>query len=268
MRRRRSRARRILRWLIRGTIGLLFVIVAGSAIGYAWLRTSLPQTRGRLMLPGLHGEVAVYRDGDGVPHIFAATDDDAYVALGFVHAQDRLFQMDFQRRLGAGRLAEVVGPSAVGIDRTMRTLGVYGAAEASLEGLSPEVRHALEAYARGVNAFLETRGGALPPEYYVLRSEPEPWQPADSLVWGRLMGLTLSGNWRGEALRARLAMRLSAEQLEDWYGEANASGAITLPSTIEKSQATDDLVARALAALPDAIRPRLASNVWVVDGRH
>ncbi|MBI3514104.1 MAG: penicillin acylase family protein [Proteobacteria bacterium] len=242
--------------------------MAGSAIGYAWLRTSLPQTRGRLALPGLHSEVAVYRDQDGVPHIFAANDDDAYVALGFVHAQDRLFQMDFQRRLGAGRLAEVVGASAVGIDRTMRTLGLYRAAEASLEGLGPEVRRALDAYARGVNAFLETRGGALPPEYYVLRSEPEPWRPADSLVWGRLMALTLSGNWRGEALRARLSMRLSAQQLEDWYGEPNAAGAITLPATIEKSQATDDLFARTLAALPEAIRPRLASNVWVVDGRH
>ncbi|MEJ0067400.1 MAG: penicillin acylase family protein, partial [Pseudomonadota bacterium] len=200
------------------------------------------------------------------PHIFAANDDDAYFALGFVHAQDRLFQMDFQRRLGAGRLAEAVGSGALGIDRTMRTLGLYRAAEAAVAASSPEVRHALDAYARGVNGFLDTHGGALPPEYYLLGGAPEPWHPADSLVWGRLMSLTLSGNWRGEALRARLAKRLSTQQLDDWYADDNTAGPITLPPAIEKSDIPDDLFARALAALPEVIRPRLASNVWVVDG--
>ena len=266
--RRRSRPRRVLRALTRILAGLLIVILAGGAGGYAWLRTSLPQTRGRLALPGLHQEVSIFRDRDGVPHIFAADDEDAYLALGFVHAQDRLFQMDFQRRLGAGRLAEIAGANALGIDRTMRTLGLYRAAEASLAALSPEVRRALDAYARGVNGFLATREGALPPEYYVLRTAPEPWRPADSLVWGRLMALSLSGNWRGEALRARLAQRLSPEQLDDFYGDRSVGGPISLPSAVEKSQAIDDLFARALAAMPDAIRPRLASNEWAVDGRH
>jgi penicillin G amidase len=264
--RRRSRPRRVLRWLVRFALALLILVPAGGAGFYAWLRTSLPQTAGRLVLPGLHQDVSIYRDRDGVPHIFAADDDDAYVALGFVHAQDRLFQMDFQRRLGAGRLAEAVGSGALGIDRTMRTLGLYRAAEAAVAAASPAVRRALDAYARGVNGFLDTNSGALPPEYYLVGGAPEPWRPADSLVWGRLMSLTLSGNWRGEALRARLARRLSAEQLADWYADENSAGPITLPPAIEKSQATDDLFARALAALPEAIRPRLASNVWVVDG--
>jgi penicillin amidase len=265
--RRRARRHPIRRWLIRLTVGLIGVILVGGALCYGWLRTSLPQTAGRLVLPGLQHEVSVYRDRDGVPHIFAADEPDAYAALGFVHAQDRLFQMDFQRRLGAGRLAEVLGSSVLSVDRTMRTLGLYRAAEASVESLSPPVRQALDAYARGVNAFLATRGGALPPEYYLLRTTPEAWRPADSLVWGRLMALTLSGNWRGEALRARLAQRLSVQQLDDWYADDNYAGPVTLPASIEKSQATDDLFARALAALPDVIRPRTASNVWVVDGR-
>jgi penicillin amidase len=264
--RRRARRRSLRRWLVRLAVWPVVVFLAAGALGYAWLRTSLPQTAGRLSLPGLHQDVSVYRDRDGVPHIFAADDDDAYFALGFVHAQDRLFQMDFQRRLGAGRLAEVVGASALGIDRTMRTLGLYHAAEASVEQLGAPARQALEAYAHGVNAFLETRDWALPPEYYLLGTAPEPWRPADSLVWGRLMSLTLSGNWRGEALRARLARRLSPEQLADWYADDNYAGAITLPDGIEKSQATDDLFVRTLAALPEAIQPRLASNIWVVGG--
>src|SRR5271170_357173 len=267
MRRRRARRRPVLRWLVRLTVGLVVVILVGGALCYGWLRTGLPQTAGRLVLPGLQQEVSVWRDRDGVPHIFAADDDDAYFALGFVHAQDRLFQMDFQRRLGAGRLAEILGSSVLGIDRSMRTLGLYRAAEASVEVLSPPVRQALDAYTRGVNAFLTTRGGALPPEYYLLRTAPEPWRPADSLVWGRLMALTLSGNWRGEALRARLAQRLTVQQLDDWYADDNFAGPITVPPAIEKSQTIDDLFARTLAALPDVIRPRTASNVWVVDGR-
>ena len=272
MARRRARRRSLRRWLVRLVVWPVIAILLVGGLGYAWLRTSLPQTAGRVSLPGLHQEVSIYRDRDGVPHIFAADDDDAYFALGFVHAQDRLFQMDFQRRLGAGRLAEVVGAGALGIDRTMRTLGLYRAAEASVEQLSPPVRQAFEAYARGVNAYLATRGWALPPEYYalgkyfLLAAAPEPWRPADSLVWGRLMALTLSGNWRGEALRARLARRLTPEQLADWYADDNYAGAITLPEGIEKSQAIDDLFARTLAALPEAIRPRLASNVWVVGG--
>ena len=268
MRRRRARARQRWRWIRRSLLGLLILVLGSGAIGYAWLRTSLPQTRGRLALPGLHQPVEVLRDADGVPHIFAADDEDAYTALGFVHAQDRLFQMDFQRRLGAGRLAEVVGAGALPIDKTMRTLGLYRLAEASFAHLSPPVRRAFDAYARGVNAFLETREGAWPPEYYLLRTEPEPWRPADSLVWGRLMGLTLSGNWRGEALRARLAMRLTPQQLGDWYADENFSGAVTLSPEIERTHAEDALMQRAFAALPDALRPRLASNVWVVDGRH
>jgi len=118
-----------------------------------------------------------------VPLISAATDADAVFGLGYAHAQDRLFQMETMRRAGAGRLAELFGEPAVGIDRQMRVLGLYRVAEAELALLSGEMRLGLEAYAAGVNAFLATRHGALPPEFLLLRFSPEPWRPADSLVW-------------------------------------------------------------------------------------
>src|SRR4051794_4825965 len=136
MRRRRSRGRRRWRWITRGLLGLLIVVLSGGAIGYGWLRTSLPQTRGRLALPGLHQPVEVLRDADGVPHIFAADDEDAYQALGFVHAQDRLFQMDFQRRVGAGRLAEGGGAGALPVGKTLRTPRLFRAAAAPVGRLS------------------------------------------------------------------------------------------------------------------------------------
>src|SRR5439155_24899651 len=121
-----------------------------------------------------------------VPHIAAESDRDAGFALGFVHAQDRLFQMDMMRRLGAGRLSEVLGEASFGTDRTMRTLGLYRAAESQLDALSPPLREGLDAYAAGVNAFL-AQNTVLPPEYALLRSTPEAWRPADSPVSGKYM---------------------------------------------------------------------------------
>ena len=156
-------------------IALLVVLVVTGF--YLWLRSSLPQTTGRLAVAGLEAAVSLYRDRDGVPHIFAATMRDGYRALGVVHAQDRLFQMDFERRLGQGRLSEVAGPATLSVDRMMRTLDVAGAAERSLAGLSPEVRDALAAYADGVNSVIDQWRGAGPPEYYVLRTAPAPGGP-------------------------------------------------------------------------------------------
>src|SRR5690606_25496763 len=142
---------------------------------------------------------------------------DAAFALGYVHAQDRLYQMEQMRRVGAGRLAEIVGERALPMDRIMRTLGLYRAAEAQLDALSPELRAYLEAYTSGVNAFLENRTRALPPESYLLRFRPERWRVADTLVYGKLMALQLAGNYRGELLRARIVERLGREALDLLY---------------------------------------------------
>src|SRR5258705_13934253 len=127
---------------------------------------------------GQMGEVVIARDAVGVPQIAAANDEDAAFGLGFAHAQDRLFQMELQRRYGAGRLAEVFGPQALATDRQMRVLGLYPAAEAEISTLSPAVRRGLDAYAAGVNAFLAARRGALPPEFVLLGFRPDPGRPA------------------------------------------------------------------------------------------
>ena len=253
-----------MRRLVLIAAGLLMpLLVISTGGGWLYLRSSLPQVNGEIAVSGLHGPVRIARDADGVPLIDAQDDDDAAFGLGFAHAQDRLFQMELQRRYGAGRLAEIFGPQALPTDRQMRVLGLYRSAAAAFLKLSEPVRRALEAYSAGVNAFMATRSGALPPEFLLLRFAPEPWTPTDSLVWGKLMDLELSGNYRGELLRARLARTVSADDLAFLYPGYPKDAPTTLAEIYEQLP-----LRRLYAALPERVGLNFASNNWVVDGAH
>jgi penicillin amidase len=242
----------------------VLLICAGVA-GVLMLRASLPQTDGTVALPGLEKPVRVLRDAHGVPSILATSQHDLSMALGFVHAQDRLFQMDLQRRVGAGRLSEVVGAAAIGTDRLMRTLGIHRHAAASLNAASPEFRAVLDAYSAGINAFLHS-GNTLPIEFTVLGYRPEDWTPADSLVIGKLLALQLSGNYRQELLHARLAQTLSPAEIGDLFPDYPKDAPVTLGklASLTRGLPLDAL----LAALPGNGSPLRASNNWVVDGAH
>jgi len=251
-------------WAARVLAGLVILSVLGIGGAYVWLRGSLPQTEGALRIAALEAPVEVLRDADGIVTIRAENDHDTAVALGFVHAQDRLWQMDFMRRSGAGRLSEVVGPATRRLDRFMRTLGLYRVAEANVAQASPAMRDMLAAYADGVNAFIADPGGPLPLEFQLLRYKPEPWRPADSLVWGRLMALQLSGNWTEEILRARVARHLTPEQVDFLWPGYPADAPITLA---EVAGDLDRLPLRDLAAvLPWEWAPKDASNAWALSG--
>src|SRR6516225_8456546 len=253
----------MIRRILTGLLALLLTLGGGF---YFYLRSALPQTEGRIILSGPKAEIRVERDPDGVPQIIAQDDNDLAFGLGFVHAQERLFQMELQRRYGAGQLAEIFGPQAVTIDRQMRVLGLYRAAEAAIPFLSPEMNRALISYAAGVNAFLASRRGALPPEFLLLGFAPEKWRPADSLVWGKLMAVQLGGNYRGELLRAHLARTISAADLAFLYPEYPKDAPTTLAEMlpIYRRLAIDALY----EALPPIVGPNYASNNWVVDGKH
>jgi penicillin amidase len=221
--------RRLLKWTGIVVLGLLALAVLAASGGLIWLRTSLPLVDGAVAVPGLAHPVSLERDDRGVVTIRADRAEDAYFAIGYAHAQDRLFQMDLMRRVGAGRLAEVVGKPAVATDRLMRTLGLYAAAEDQVKAASPALRGALDAYTAGVNAFLTSRSGALPPEFLLLGYRPEPWRPADSLVWGRLMALQLSSNWRDERLNAQLKKSLAPDLFKLLRPEAGSLAGLPLP---------------------------------------
>lgn len=254
--------KRVTRWILRGLLIALLLLVLAGVGAWIWQRGSLATLEGELKLKGLAAPVEVRFDANAIPTIKAENEADALFALGFLHAQERLFQMDFTRRLGAGRLSEVAGAATLRLDKVMRTLGLRQVAEANLAALSPAGRAALEAYSAGVNAYISQHEGPWPAEFYALSYDPEPWTPADSLVWGRLMALQLSGNYSEEILRARLAQTLSPEELKQLYPAYPADAPI----------ATQDLAAldqrgvlRDLAnALPWDLGPKDASNTWSV----
>jgi penicillin amidase len=254
------------RWFWRGVLVVLGIVLVSLIAGVLYLRASLPRVTGTLTLTGLQGEVSVVRDQYGVAHIEASSDQDAYFALGFVHAQERLWQMEFQRRVGAGRLAEVVGEGALETDRFLRTLGVYQAAEASLPFITEASRQTLQSYVAGINAFLKENRRPLPPEFLFFRHTPEPWQEADVLVWSKMMAWDLSGNWSSEVLRARLLQSLSPEQVAELWPPYPGDAPVALP---DFSALYRELPLEALqAAAPPPLPAGAGSNNWVVSGEY
>ena len=244
-------------------LGLLGIFAAlGAVFAGAILFSSVPDAVEEMSVPTLSAPVSVTLDQHGIPRITAATERDAAIALGWMHARDRMAQMELMRRGASGRLAEITGPGALRLDRFTRTLGLLQSAEADLAALPPDARDQLDAYAEGVNALIAARGRRAAPEF-LWTGEPEPWRPVDSLLWGKVMGLWLSGNWRREVERARLAT-LAPGMLEDlWPGAGDGRPDLAaLPSPAA--------LARLAAAIPvfgqDAPLPDSASNAWAVSG--
>jgi penicillin amidase len=238
---------------------LILVCVLSVTVAFVWVMSSLPYVEGHQPLTGLEQPVSVTRDHLGIPRISASSERDAYVALGYVHAQDRIWQMEMQRRAGAGRLAEIIGERGLASDKFMRTLGLYRLAEGSVAQVDKPTRDALEAYADGVNAWIASHRHRLPLEFSVLGFRPEQWTPADSLVWGRLMALQLTGNWQDKLLRARLSGAIDGKWLQELWPAYPPDAPVTL------SAAT---ASRLAEILPEAAAPHLASNIWMVAGSH
>jgi penicillin G amidase len=263
---------RVLIWL--AALCALLVTLAGLAIGagYAWLRATVPSASGRLVLEGIAAPVAITRDREYVPHVFAKSRRDLLFGLGFAHAQDRLWQMELSRRSGQGRLSEIFGERSFTTDVFLRTLDLYGHAERSLAALTAQDRQDLDAYADGVNAFMTRRTGwfepRLAPEFILLRHTPEPWRPADSMVIAKLMALQLGANINHELARlAYAAQGLKAAEIEDLMPSDAAEHAPPLPELAELYPLQRAVLPgrRAAAGFVDAGMGG-ASNNWVVAG--
>lgn len=223
-----SRKKRGSLWKKLFLLFVLLLLVGGGAGWYGLLQT-LPRLDGDARLSGLERMVTVKRDAYGIPHIQAESRKDAWMALGYVHAQDRFLQMELMRRAGAGRLSELVGSQTLDTDRAMRSLELYYRTQLEAEKVSPELGEALDAYAAGVNAWLKAPDTVLPAELEVLMIQPDPWSRADSLVWGKLMGLALGGNWRDEEKQARIRAGLDPDLAESWLRIRRPNEYVTLP---------------------------------------
>ncbi|HEY6101797.1 MAG TPA: penicillin acylase family protein, partial [bacterium] len=244
----------------------MLLAAAGLATGlgvYA-VRRAFPQTSGRIALEGLHGTVEVMRDRWGIPHIYAQDDLDLFFAQGFVHAQDRLWQMEFNRRAASGRLSEIFGPVTLDTDRFLRTVGLRRAAEAEAAQLGDEMTRVLQAYADGVNAYITSRRGRLPLEFALLRYVPEPWSPVDSVAFGKLMAWTLSGNWDSEILRAHLVSRFGEAGMERLMPAYPAGMPVIVPAGADYRPFRSAVALRLVAHAP--ARDGTGSNNWVIAG--
>lgn len=257
---------RLVRRVLAG-LGVLVMLAVAIVVGLLWL--SAPAKRQQLAIAGLSAPVEVTFDQDGVPRIHAASALDGATALGFVHARDRMFQMELMRRAASGRLSEIAGAATLPIDRQMRVLGLRNRALADLQGLDAGTRAMLDAYASGVNAWIAARGRFSAPEFLVLGA-PEPWVPVDSLLWAKTMGLWLSSNWRTELARLSLAGKLTPQQIDELWPPEPQEG------HPDAHAAADPRWAKAATELADLLptfpapftMPGSASNAWAVDGRH
>ena len=253
------RWRRSLGWVLIALSTVLVVAMITAVTGFFWLRGSLPATDGTLAVAGPGGAIEILRDENGIPHIYAVTAADAYFGLGFVHAQDRLWQMETGRRAGAGRLSEVFGTRTLGIDRYLRTLGLMRRAESAVAVLDEDARALLRAYAAGVNARIGRAGGPLAPEFPLFRYKPEQWREADSAVLVTMMALQLDGNARDELLRNGLTDRLGPDRTAALWGES-------APATGGQGAVLPGAASDALAAVIPPAPRGLGSNNWVVAG--
>lgn len=219
----RTSRHRGLSFLIGLLVAVLVLAVVGAGIGWWTVQRSFPTTSGRIDVRGLDTDVTVYRDEAGIPQIVGDTSHDLFFAQGYVHAQDRFWEMDFRRHVTAGRLAELFGESQVGTDTFIRTLDWRGIAEQEYELLDEESRAYYDAYAAGVNAYLDEHSGAdLSLEYAVLGLQnpgysPEPWTPVDSIAWLKAMAWDLRSNLGDEIDRALLTTELTPEQVAELH---------------------------------------------------
>ncbi len=260
--------RRVLKWT---AVVLLVALAALLVYAVVLVRRSWPTTEGQLAAPGLTAPVEVLRDRWGVPHMFAASAHDLFFAQGFVAAQDRAWQMHFNRVVANGQLASLFGQPVVGVDSYLRTVGLRRSAAKDLTLLDAETRTLLEAYAAGVNAFLTTHRGRLPVEFKVLGIEPEPWTALDVLAFSKAMSFNLSLNSSLELLRAELAADVGAVDADRFLPPYPADaptilgGAPAPPARQAQAESVRRFLAAAMPAVLDASQVG-GSNAWVVAG--
>jgi penicillin amidase len=277
-----SKLKRSLLWIL---VILLSILILLLLLGFITVRRSFPKEEGSISTPGLSDEVEIIRDSMGVPHIYAATEQDLFMAQGYIHAQDRFFQMDLWRHIGAGRLAEMFGESQVETDIFLRTMGWTHIAEEEIKTLDAKSLEILQAYTDGVNAYLaEHQGAELSLEYVLLSVlspdyDPEPWEVSNTLTWAKVMAFDLSGNSSGwqDLTRAKIYKQVGEEKAKDLFLEYPSKHPFIVPEP-SSGETFLDLDAQMAVGQVDPnptsqppinwiqTGPMVGSNSWVISG--
>ncbi|NQU53463.1 MAG: penicillin acylase family protein, partial [Bacteroidetes bacterium] len=251
-------------------LGLLILIILLTIIGLFFLHnlknSAIPDYNKSLELTGLTEEVSILRDAHGIPHIYAKNETDLYRSVGFVMAQDRLWQMDLLRRVTQGRLSEILGKDQINTDLLMRALRIQEKSEKVLQSLQPEIITAVEAFAKGMNYYIENY--PLPPEFKVLGYKPEPWQPVHSLNLIGYMSWDLSSGWGTEILLNELKKELSQEQLLELIPDLDKHKTAIYPNFILPEINIDEILLSANKELEKlGVEVFQGSNNWAVSGK-
>ncbi len=270
--------------LLKVAVGIVVAALLFGGGAYVYARRSLPQLSGTVTVAGLSAPVEIVRDANAIPHILATNRTDALFGLGYVHAQDRLWQMEMSRRAAQGRLSEVVGSPTVSTDRYLRTVGLARAAKTAWEALDADARTAVGAYVAGVNAFIDTHGRSeLSTEFTLLAIAPERWTGPDVIAVGKLLAWDMNSTYLDELMRSEFIAKVGAAraaQLMPAYPDDAPTTIAGAPAVAKPAQPSGHpelgFVAPALRSLDAHVRElrggedgaarAIGSNNWVVDG--
>jgi penicillin amidase len=252
---------RVFKWILGILLGLILVIFVGV---YAYLRSTLPDYNGQIAVSGITKPVDIIRDSYGMPHIYAQTDEDAYFALGYCIAQDRLFHMDLMRRAARGKLAEILGKDLVSVDKFFRTITAGRSIEEIVAAYKHETISAAKAYAAGVNYFIKHHKGPLPLEFTILGYAPEPWQPSDAVAIQYVMANDLNTAFTVEMLHAAVLDKVGEEMAQEIFPDYADGYPTIIP---QGSTALEFLKTLNLAREVRGTEGGGASNSWVVSGK-
>ncbi len=259
------------RWLkisIAVTVSIIILIIAAGFVFHNMLTASLPEYEGEIIVPGLSAKVEIYRDSMAVPYILAKNEEDAAFALGFIHAQERLFQMDLIRRAGAGRLSEILGADALIFDKMLRIAGIKKTSEKILTHVKPEVLKLLEAYSSGVNQYIKKVKGNYPVEFDVLDYDPYEWKPVDCAIISRMMAWELNISWWADISFTHLVQKLGEEKVKQILPDWDENAPYIIPPEIKSyPKLNTNLIEtdKSLRRLLGINGTHIGSNNWVVD---
>ncbi len=239
-------------------IGLVVLVLGGFLTVKYFLGLGAPKVDGKIYLPHLKDEVTVLRDKYGIPHIYAKNTGDLYYAMGFVQAQDRLFQMDFLRRYAKGELSEIFGEKTLGMDKYQRVAGFHIMEKKAYHNTSSEVKGVLNNFSRGINDYIELNKNNLPVEFHLLKYQPNKWSPSDTFAIGRLVSWDLTANWNDELLRYLTLQKVGKEKLDLFHPKIIPYGGHIVENINPK-------FAQKLLTSERLLQP--ASNNWVVSGK-